>query len=350
MRLDYAEECFPILLEFLSYMEVVKGRSAGTEEQYFIDLRTFFRFFKQVRGLVPATMPEEEIKINDVDLPLIRSVTLQDAIEFLGYAKAERHNHDKALARKTCSLRGFFRYLTHYTHQLEYNPVENLDTPKTRKTLPKYLTLEQSIELLQSVDEGPGDYPERDYCMLTLLLNCGLRRAELAGLNVSDIRNDNTLRVLGKGNKERVVYLNEACQDALRRYLPTRPVEGVERKERDALFYSRRKKRITLNGVHYVVKGYLARIGLRDYSTHKLRHTAATLMYQHGGVDIRVLKDILGHENLGTTEIYTHLSSEQVKKAAESSPLSHIHPHKKKRLSQPEQTDISADTPGDGKA
>lgn len=332
MQKKISEECFPILREFLRYMEVVKGRSTGTVEQYFIDLRTFFRYIKQLRGLVPAALPEEEIGIADVDIDLIRSVTLQDAISYLGYAKTERQNHDKALARKACSLRVFFRHLTNYTHALDYNPVENLDTPKTKKTLPKYLTLEQSLDLLKSVDTQHSEFPERDYCMLTLLLNCGLRRAELAGLNITDIRSDNTLRVLGKGNKERVVYLNEACRKALEQYLPTRPVDGVERKERSALFYSRLKKRITLQGVHYVIKGYLSRIGLSDYSTHKLRHTAATLMYQHGGVDIRVLKDILGHENLGTTEIYTHLSSEQVKKAAESSPLSHVRAPKKRRV------------------
>ena len=332
MRKEYWDECFPLLAEFLRYMEVVKGRSVGTVEEYFVDLRIFFRYIKRLRGLVPAATAEEQIRIQDVDLELIQGITLQDVYGYLSYAKTQRQNRDKALARKTCSLRGFFRYLTNYTHRLEYNPVENLDTPKTKKTLPKYLTLEQSIDLLKSVNEEPREFPERDYCMLTLLLNCGLRRAELAGLNITDLRSDNTLRVLGKGNKERVVYLNEACRDALDQYLPTRPVEGVERKERNALFYSRLKKRITLAGVHYVVKGYLAQIGLPDYSTHKLRHTAATLMYQHGGVDIRVLKDVLGHENLGTTEIYTHLSSEQVRAAAEANPLSHIQPRKKRRV------------------
>ena len=324
MRREYTEECFPILRDFLGYMEVVKGRSTGTVEEYFIDLRTFFRFLKQLRGLVPPALPEEEIPIADVDLELIRSVTLQDVYEYMSYVKNERGNHAKTLARKASSLRVFFRHLTNYTHQLDVNPVQDLDTPKTKKTLPKYLTLEQSIALLQCAD---GEFAKRDYCMLTLLLNCGLRRAELAGLNMGDIRSDHTLRVLGKGNKERIVYLNDACQDAIAQYLPTRPVDGVPRSDRNALFYSRLKKRISLQGIHYVVKGYLARIeGLEGYSTHKLRHTAATLMYQHGGVDIRVLKDILGHENLGTTEIYTHLSGEQIRQASEKNPLAHIKP------------------------
>lgn len=343
MRQEYSQECFPLLRDFLGYMEVVKGRSVHTVEEYFMDLRTFFRFIKQRRGLVPPTKPEEEISIDDVDIFLIRSVSLEDVFEFMSYVKGERQNHTKALARKASSLRVFFRHLTNYTHQLDYNPVQNLETPKIRRTLPKYLTLEQSIALLQSAD---GEFAERDYCMLALLLNCGLRRAELAGLNLSDIRSDNTLRVLGKGEKERVVYLNEACLDALKQYLPTRPIDGIEKEERDALFYSHLKKRISLQGVHFIVKGYLSRIsGLEGYSTHKLRHTAATLMYRNG-VDIRVLKDILGHENLGTTEIYTHVSDEQMKKAAQANPLARIKPRKSIR-SKANNTKVNHDSESD---
>ncbi|MDD3693343.1 MAG: tyrosine recombinase XerC [Oscillospiraceae bacterium] len=322
MKREYINQCFPLLREFLGYMEVVKGRSVNTVEEYFLDLRTFFRSIKQMRGIVVQNADMEDIEISDIDINFIRTITLHDVYDYFNYVKNERGNSARALARKACSLRVFFRYLTNYTHQLEVNPVQNLDTPKARKTLPKYLTLEQSIQLLKSVD---GEFAERDYCMLTLLLNCGLRRAELVGLNITDIKSDGTLRVLGKGNKERIIYLNAACRDALSRYLPTRPVDGVEKKERNALFYSRLKKRISLQGLHYVIKGYLKRIeGLDDFSTHKLRHTAATLMYRNG-VDIRVLKEILGHENLGTTEIYTHLSSEQLEKAANANPLANIH-------------------------
>lgn len=321
MRADYREQCFPVLRDFLGYMEVVKGRSVNTVEGYFLDLRTFFRFLLQSRGMIPAGAEEDHISIASIDLSLIRSVTLQDVYEYMSWCRNERGNQSRALARKACALRVFFKHLTNYTHQMQTNPVENLETPRLRKTLPKYLTLEQSVDLLREPD---GKFAERDYCMLTLLLNCGLRRAELAGLNVSDIRSDHTLRVLGKGGKERVVYLNEACLGALKRYLPTRPVDGVEKSERQALFYSRLNKRISLQGVHYVVKGYLGRLdGLEGYSAHKLRHTAATLMYQNG-VDIRALKDVLGHVNLNTTEIYTHLSGEQLQKAAEANPLAHM--------------------------
>ena len=320
MRHEYLEESPDFLREFLGYMETIKGRSSKTVDEYFTDLRTFFRYMKRIRGLEPFDTEDDTVTIQDIDLNFVRSITLNDVYEFMNYVKNERHNCNKTRARKTTVLRVFFRHLTEYTHQLEHNPVQNLDSPKAKKTLPKYLTLEQSINLLKSVD---GEFIQRDYCMLTLLLNCGLRRAELAGININDISKDNTLRIRGKGGKERVVYLNDACQDAIKQYLAVRPVDGV--KDRNALFLSRRKQRITLQGVHYVVKGYLKKIdGAEDYSTHKLRHTAATLMYQHGGVDIRVLKDILGHENLGTTEIYTHLSSEQIRTAAEETPLSNV--------------------------
>ncbi len=325
MRKEYWQECPDLLRGYLGYMETIKGRSSKTVDEYYTDLRTFFRYMKRERGLVPAGTDDKDIAITDIDLPFVQAITLNDVYEYLNYAKNERGNSNKTRARKTSSLRMFFRYLTDKTHQLSYNPVQNLDTPKAKKTLPKYLTLEQSLELLTKVG---GEFPERDYCMLVLLLNCGLRRAELAGLNLDDIGRDNTLRVRGKGNKERIVYLNEACQEAIRKYLAVRPVDGV--KDKKALFLSRLKQRISLQGVHFVVKGYLQQVdGAQGYSTHKLRHTAATLMYQQGGVDIRVLKDILGHENLGTTEIYTHLSSEQIRTAAENNPLSHVKMRKK---------------------
>lgn len=325
MRKEYWQECPDLLRGYLGYMETIKGRSSKTVDEYYTDLRTFFRYMKRERGLVPAGTDDKDIAITDIDLPFVQAITLNDVYEYLNYAKNERGNSNKTRARKTSSLRMFFRYLTDKTHQLSYNPVQNLDTPKAKKTLPKYLTLEQSLELLTKVG---GEFPERDYCMLVLLLNCGLRRAELAGLNLDDIGRDNTLRVRGKGNKERIVYLNEACQEAIRKYLAVRPVDGV--KDKKALFLSRLKQRISLQGVHFVVKGYLKQVdGAQGYSTHKLRHTAATLMYQQGGVDIRVLKDILGHENLGTTEIYTHLSSEQIRTAAENNPLSHVKMRKK---------------------
>ncbi len=321
MKKDYSLQCSPLLKEFFGYIEVVKGRSSNTVDEYFVDLRTFFRYMKQAKGLVSSSLSLDEIQVDDIDLDFVKSISLLDVYEYMTFMKNERNNSATTRARKVTSLRVFFRYLTDITHKLETNPIQSLDTPKKKKTLPKYLTMEQSIELLNAAD---GKFERRDYCILTILLNCGLRRAEIAALNLSDISSDRTLRVHGKGNKERILYLNDACWDAITKYLEVRPVDGVI--DKDALFLSRLNKRISLQGVHYVVKGYLKQVpGAEDYSTHKLRHTAATLMYQHGGTDIRVLKDILGHENLGTTEIYTHLSSEQVREATENNPLAKMH-------------------------
>lgn len=321
MKKEYLAQCPPILKEYLGYMETIRGRSESAINEYFIDLRTFLRFMKQMRGLVPPTLPETEIAILDVDIPFLATITLNDVYEYMNYLRSERENNNKTRARKTSSLRMFFKYLTDYKHALEINPVRNLDTPKQKKSLPRYLTLQQATDLLGVVD---GDFAERDYCMLVLFLNCGLRRAELAGINLDDISfTDHTLRVRGKGNKERMLYLNTACQQALEQYIKVRPVDGVQDKK--ALFLSRLKRRISLQGVHYVVKNYLQRVeGAESMTTHKLRHTAATLMYQHGDVDLRVLQNILGHENLGTTEIYTHLSNEQLENAVQSNPLSQI--------------------------
>ena len=320
-------ECPNILREYLGYMETVKGRSSNTVNGYFIDLRTFFRFLLIQRGVCKFNS-ETPPDIRLVDLDLLRTVTLADLFEFMNYSKSERDNSNVTRARKVSSLRQFFHYLTEISHKLDENPAKNLSAPKLPSRMPKHLTLDQSLQLLQVA--GQGKYAERDYCIITLLLNCGLRRAELAGLNRTDVRDDGTLRVIGKGNKERILYLNDACQQALAAYLPKRPLEGT--KDKKALFYGHTKDRISLQGVHYIVKGYLKQVGgAEDFSTHKLRHTAATLMYQQGGVDLLVLKEMLGHKNLGTTEIYTHTSNEQLRRAADANPLSSVKPPKPKK-------------------
>ncbi len=321
MKKDYLAQCPPVLKDYLGYMQTIRGRSENTINEYFIDLRTFLRYLKQLRGLVPSTLPEDDIDIADVDITLLASVTLTDVYEYMNYLRNERSNSNKTRARKTSSLRMFFKYLTDYMHLLDTNPIRNLDTPKQKKSLPRYLTLNQATELLNAVS---GEFAERDYCMIVLFLNCGLRRAELAAINLEDIsRTEHTLRVRGKGNKERMLYLNAACLQAIEQYLKVRPTEGV--RDKHALFLSHLKQRISLQGVHYVIKNYLKQIdGAQDMTVHKLRHTAATLMYQHGNVDLRVLQNILGHESLGTTEIYTHLSNEQLEQAVESNPLSHV--------------------------
>lgn len=311
-----------IIRDFLGYLQVVKGKSPNTVWEYYLDLRTFFRYLKQKRGLTPSDIPFSEIDIQDIDLDFIRKVTLTEVYEYMNFLTEVRGNKAAARSRKVSSLRTYFKYLTNKVTKLEKNPIEELETPKQKKSLPKYLTLEQCLELLADVN---GPYAERDYCILTLFLNCGMRLSELVGLNLTDVqKGSDSLRIVGKGNKERIVYLNDACKDAINRYMRVRPADHLT--DRNALFISRQRKRISPKTVQALVKKYLGDIGLNGpgYSVHKLRHTAATLMYQHGHVDIRVLKEILGHENLGTTEIYTHLSSEQMENAAQSNPLSKV--------------------------
>ena len=321
MSISFIDEAPQIIKDYLFYMQTVKGKSQKTVDEYYIDLRTFFRFIKLQRGLVPNDSEFENISISDVDLELVKTVTLNDAYEFMNYIQRERKNQNVTRARKCSSLKGYFNYLATKKCVLDSNPVEQLEVPKKKKSLPKYLTLEQSLELLNAVD---GDYKERDYCILTLFLNCGLRVSEMASLNYTDIHQDDTMRVVGKGNKERIIYLNSACVSAIENYMRVRPVDGV--KDKYALFISRNHRRMSVKTIQAMVYKYLEKIGLnaQGYSCHKLRHTAATLMYQYGGVDIRVLKDVFFFYYMGTTEIYTHLSSEQMKNAAEKNPLSKV--------------------------
>lgn len=314
------------VIEFLNYMSIIKNKSELTVLEYASDLRLFFKFLLMYRKKVDTTTEFEKIDISKIDLDLISTVSIQDAYAFLSYCKTERKNDAASRARKASALRAYFKYMAVNTKQIEENPLQELESPKAKKSLPKYLTLEESLNLLNSID---GKFKERDYCIITLFLNCGLRLAELVGLNYGDVRPDNTLKVTGKGNKERVIYLNDMCVDAINEYMKVRPIEGV--KDKNALFLSSRKSRISPKTVQYIVKTFLDKAGLGDqgFSTHKLRHTAATLMYQQGNVDVLLIKEILGHENLSTTEIYTHIVDSQLKDAVSSNPLNQLSKGKK---------------------
>ena len=309
------------VIEFLNYLSVVRSKSELTVLEYASDLRLFFRFMLVYRGIVAKDTEFEKIDISFIDLDFIKTVKISDAYAFLSYCRSERKNDSASIARKVSSLRAFFKYLCVKMKQIPENPMEELESPKLKKALPKYLSLEESIQLLESID---GRDKERNYAIITLFLNCGLRLSELCSLNYSDIKTDGTMTVTGKGNKERTIYLNEMCVNAVKEYMKGRPVDGV--KDKHALFLSNRKSRISPKTVQHIVEKFIEKSGLGDrgYSTHKLRHTAATLMYQKGGVDVLLIKDILGHENLATTEIYTHIVDEQLKDAVSSNPLNKL--------------------------
>lgn len=312
---DY--EALPDLVcDYLRYIDVIKNRSQNTVFEYAINLREFITFIVKDKS-----EDTDFINLKKCDEEFFKKITLDDAYKYLSFCKNDKNNSATTRARKVVAIRQFFKYLSDNKQILQNNPMKVLDSPKTKKSLPKYLTLEQSINLLQTID---GKNKERDYAIITIFLNCGLRLSELVNLNYNDIRPDNQMRVLGKGNKERIVFLNSACISAIDRYMQVRPKDGVI--DKNALFLSSRLKRISPKTVQYIVKSFLEKSGLgqQGLSTHKLRHTAATLMYQYGDADVLVLKDILGHENLSTTEIYTHIVDEQKKNAIDNNPLAKI--------------------------
>lgn len=310
-------EMFPVLKDFLSYMLTIKGKSPNTVQVYFYDLRVFFRFLKFHRNITDKKTEFENIPITDIDIDFIRTITLSDLYAFLAFVSNDRDNSSYARARKVASLKSFFKYLTLKAKLLDINPAAELESPKILKRLPRYLNVEESKQLLNSID---GQFSERDYAIITIFLNCGLRLSELVGININNIKGA-SLSVIGKGDKERSVPLNQACIKALEAYMKVRPVNGV--KDRNALFISERKRRISKESVQKIVKKYIKAAGLdpERYSTHKLRHTAATLMYKYGHVDIRSLQELLGHESISTTQIYTHLDSNQLRTAVDSNPL-----------------------------
>lgn len=323
----------PVFLnDFLDYSATILNKSPNTMKEYNYDINHFLRFIKYKFKMAP--MDDEvglsNIVISDMDVSTIAKIQLEDIHAFLGYMKETFHSKPATLARKVSSIRVFFHYMCNKTKKIPNNPAIDLETPKLGKRLPKYLTLDQSRELLKAASmppegtHGNHDNSTRNFAIITLFLNCGMRLSELVNINIKDIDfSENKLNVIGKGNKERTIYLNKACVNAINAYLADRPREGVKFDSRDALFLSEQRRRISNRTVQYVVKEEMriAGIDANKYSVHKLRHTAATLMYKYGNVDIRALQELLGHESISTTEIYTHVDNEQIRSAVENNPL-----------------------------
>lgn len=314
------------LNSFLDYSITILNKSPNSIKEYNYDLAMFLKYIKIHFGLTNET-DFSKIIIKDIDLDIIKKITLDDIHAFVSYLATDLRSKSATRARKVSSIRIFFKYLSAKAKLIKTNPAQNLETPKQEKRMPKYLTLDDSKKLLDVASNEDNRNCERDYAITTLFLNCGMRLSELVNINIKDIKFDDCkMTVIGKGNKERTIYLNNACMRAVKEYLSIRRKEGVKYDSKDALFLSERRERISNRTVQYIIKNELRKAGLdtNKYSVHKLRHTAATLMYQYGNVDIRALQELLGHASISTTEIYTHVENERVRNAVESNPLANI--------------------------
>ena len=311
-----------LLRGYLNYMTVIKGRSENTVKEYYYDLRMFFKYIHAVANDLDI-INLDKIDLENFNDNLLKEIDLNDLYEFMTYVNNFKSSNDSYKARKVASLRSFYNYLNVKIGFMETNPAINLDTPKLKKRLPKFLTLDESLQLLKVID---GSFRERDIAIFVVFLNCGLRLSELVGINLNDINfAKRTLRIIGKGNKERIVYLNDLCIESINAYLQVRPTD-VELSDKNALFISNKKRRISNRMVELLAKKYfkLAGIDEKRYSPHKLRHTAATIMYKEGNVDIKTLQEILGHVSISTTQIYTHINNQDLKVAADNNPFNKI--------------------------
>lgn len=314
------------LNSFLDYSAIILNKSPNSIKEYNYDLSLFLKFMMQYYKLT-SEEDLEKIEIKDFPVEYLKKITLNDIQAFVAHLQRDNHNKAATRARKISTIRIFFKYLSIKTDYIDVNPAQNLETPKQEKRMPKYLSLDESKKLLNVASDETNRNNKRDYAMTTLFLNCGMRLSELVGINLKDINHSECkMTVIGKGNKERTIYLNKACMKAINDYLEVRPKDKIDYKSKDALFLSERRERISNRTVQHIIKKELLKSGLDidKYSVHKLRHTAATLMYQYGQVDIRALQELLGHANISTTEIYTHVSNDQVRNAVESNPLANI--------------------------
>ena len=314
------------LNSFLDYSITILNKSPNSIKEYNYDLTNFLKFIK-IEFKLTKENDYSKISISDLDISTIKKITLEDIHKYVSYMATELRSKPATRARKVSTIRVFFKYLSQKAKLIDINPAQNLETPKLGKRMPKYLSLDESKKLLQTVQNDDNRNNKRDYAIITLFLNCGMRLSELVGINIKDITfSECKLNVIGKGNKERTIYLNNACMSAIHDYLIERPKEGIKYNSKDALFLSERRERISNRTVQSIVRKELLKSGLdiNKYSVHKLRHTAATLMYQYGNVDIRALQELLGHESISTTEIYTHVDNSQIRNAVENNPLANL--------------------------
>ncbi len=314
------------LNSFLDYSITILNKSPNSIKEYNYDLTNFLKFIK-IHFKLTKEKDYSKIDISDLDIDAVRKITLEDIHSYISYMATELRSKPATRARKISTIRIFFKYLSQKAKLIDTNPAQNLETPKLGKRMPKYLSLDESKKLLEVTQSEDNRNSERDYAIITLFLNCGMRLSELVNINIKDITFSESKRtVIGKGNKERTIYLNNACMSAIKEYLLVRPKEGIIYDSKDALFLSERRERISNRTVQLIVKKELSRAGLdvNKYSVHKLRHTAATLMYQYGNVDIRALQELLGHESISTTEIYTHVDNSQIRSAVENNPLANL--------------------------
>jgi site-specific recombinase XerD len=323
------EDCPEFLNSFFTYQRVIFMKSETTLAAYFFDLQMFLRFVLREQGKVASDVPFDEISIKGMSVSDLKKITKLTGLMYLNFIATERHNNARSRKRKLAAIKTFFKCLTKDLDVLSDNPIKDLDYPKIPVSVPRFLSLEESKRLLSGISSD-NPYFLRDYCMVTLFINCGMRLSELVGLNLTSINLDSrTMRLLGKGNKERIVHINDACAYAILDYLDVRIPENVNPekvKDPNALFLSKQLRRITGRRVEQIVETALAACHLdgRDLSVHKLRHTAATLMYNHGGADAITLKEILGHKSVSTTEIYTHIAPQRISDAMDNNPLANI--------------------------
>ncbi len=314
------------LNSFLDYSITILNKSPNSIKEYNYDLTNFLKFIK-IHFKLTNEKDYSKIDISDLNIDIIKKITLEDIHSYISYMATELRSKPATRARKISTIRIFFKYLSQKAKLIDTNPAQNLETPKLGKRMPKYLSLDESKKLLEVTQSEDNRNSERDYAIITLFLNCGMRLSELVNINIKDITfSEAKLTVIGKGNKERTIYLNNACMSAIKEYLLVRPKEGIKYDSKDALFLSERRERISNRTVQLIVKKELSKAGLdvKKYSVHKLRHTAATLMYQYGNVDIRALQELLGHESISTTEIYTHVDNSQIRSAVENNPLANL--------------------------